>query len=1139
MKPSSVIQINGRSDNKLPKIQEKNGIADCAENTKNTSTKWKKILIYSTILVLISASCHFILKNENLFNLNIENIFSKIFKCVSIGKFKVVYISLVEKVIDIQNRLWKTIGRDYIEVLFKLKLMLINLKYGLNIALSNVRYQYKRIARKYGIIILFQAIIYRLFKFVINLIMLIRKRVMDIIIESSNSSFYFYLFVVLLVLVLFWDNVVMREYCNDFRVKNFKIITSTISTLVTVFYFPVIEKILFILVEVVFSNIYSFCSKAYLGINASEQILNSGYYSYNHDDVVEFSIISKNWWRSRKLDSVFKGVELINEVKKRYGEKKSNLGVVNTIKEIGISGYINNGGKISKEFCNTVLNGNLNLRVGLRVTTLLMGTLSTLLILNKEKRKFNQNRGEKIYSKAYLILIVISGIFIPILINNIQKISNYSDQGKVISILLFLTFKIVTNYNHFLSLTMIIIDDLKSRLKNKNDIERIFTLNNNMLNESNLYCTGMTEKNIKNKVDEGNVTKFPEVKEVSSLFKEKNRKASLVLKTNTNYKSSRTNPKCNTNSRSCLNRESSNNLIKIGKVNEVLRKNIASKVGVKEELGENSDLREIRNEKSVVKTIKNIINKIINLFKSVFLNSLVNTFLYISNGNYRGKVLSPMDHYKLNKYINKSKISINIIEELLKSMTLCYTNIGNRKIIKLITIKKTELIDELNNFKQILPESEILSKLSLYKGNNNHYNYSELSKLEKIIYPFSLTLSLEDKINVQVNYYMLLNSIEILTCNCETIKISCRAIINSECLIELINNISNNDVDKITRLLSSKMDYKTISDILISSIFAINNKSNILNKFSLVNNSYNRVNHELVENLSRLNNVDTKEIFTQWNILRSGLKVVLHEIKENRRSYEDAYMGGLPLHTLQMSLHYLNTLARKTSDLVQESIIACSEFCLYFNLKTLDELNELNSTSSGQLKLFDLCIKDCKDILNLIKTIKNVMIDICDQKLRIEGKEMDISYLSSLLPSMISNNDHKCCRKENESSCKLHGKGLKDTYKLYSEGNCPAVIEIGVNNSIINSNNEKTEKFIPERPKSSIPRESSTRRNNHEQKSYDDNDLSPSLQTSLRRPASINNKSIDDSNTNNNLKNTDNLPFLIETPGEKQNIQQM
>ncbi|KAH8742132.1 hypothetical protein FG386_003459 [Cryptosporidium ryanae] len=1126
MKSNSEIHINRKNGNKLYKIQEKKDeIVDITNRANNGFTICKRIMAYSTLFVLLSIGCYFVLSNNTFFNVYL----SKICQCDFVEKLKALYIYIMTEVMNLRSTTWMKVNVNYKDALFNLKLILISFRYNSNITFSNIKYRYKIITRKYETILLLHGIIFRIFKLTINLIMIIKERITDLIIESSNSSFYFYLFVLLLVTVLFWDNVLMREYCKDFRVKNFKIITSTISTLLTVFYFPLIEKLLFKFIEIIFNNIYGFCSKAYLGINTNEQMLSGSYYSYSYGDIAEFSNISKNWWRSEKLDSIFKGVELINEVKKRYSVNRSSSGTINSLAEVSIGSYSHNWNNISKGFCNTVLNGNLKLRVGMRVTTLFMGSLSILFILYKEKRKFNLNRNEKVYSKTYLTLIVMSGIFIPILLNNIQKISNYSDQGKVISILLFLTFKIVTNYNHFLYLTMIIISDIKSRLKNQNNIERIFTLNNNILNENNLLSTGLAEQINTTKFDEKNQKKISKVKEMSPSLKERNRKTSLLLKTSTNTRSNRPSSKSNSHSRSYLSKESYNDVMKIGQINEIVRKNITAKTGMKENLGECHNIKEIKCKESAIKRMRNLINIIVNIFKSIFINKFVNTFLYIINANYRGKVLSSIDHYKLNKYINESKISINIVEDLLKSMTLCYTNIGNMAIIRLVTIKKTELIDELNNFKYILPEKEVLSKLSLH--NNN-----ELSKLERIVYPFSLILSLENKINVQVNYYMLLNSIEILTFNCDIIKISCRSIINSESLIELINNISNNDVNKITKLLNSKMDHKTISDILKSSIFVSNNKSSILNKFSSVNNSYNKVNSELVENLSKLNNIDTKEIFKQWIILRNGLKVILHEIKENRRSYEDLYMGGLPLHTLQMSLHYLNTLAKKTSDLVQESIISCSEFCLYFNLKTLEELNELNNTSTGQLKLFDLCIKDCKDILNLIKTIKNVMIDICDEKLRIDGKEIDISYLSSLLPSMLSNNDHNCCRKESENNCKLHGKGLQDTYKFYSEGNCPAIIEIG-NNSMINIDHKKSEGFIPERPKSSIPRESSNIKNNNEKKSYDDNDLSH-LQTSLRRPASINNRIIDDSKKNDS-KNTENLPFLIDTPGEKQNDQQI
>ncbi|OII71274.1 uncharacterized protein cubi_01749 [Cryptosporidium ubiquitum] len=934
------------------------------------------------------------------------------------------------------------------------------------------------------------------------------------IINSSNYTFYFTTLSFLVINVIIWENIIMKNIVEDYRLSNLKIVSSTISSLLTVFYLSNIEIFASNLIEKYYNYIYGFCSRAFLN---SDNNPNNEFGYYN---IKEFTFISNEWWKRHKFESVFKGVEIINEIKKRSQPQLKN----EITKKFTFFNQLKYNGQISKNICNYLINGNQKIQIISRILVFAISTLSVTFVLYSENKRINANINITSHSKMYTFFTFISGLIIPILLNNIQKFGAYKEQGQVTFILLFLSLKLITNHKHFLMLLFELINNIKSKLNSENNFEKIILQNQ----DKELYSEEV----------QTNENSLPKIKENSLLSKEKNKKTSLLLKTTkTNSNSSNCENKCKSIKKySCQKKQSSSrdlNKNRIKYLNDVIRTKITSKNGI-QEIFDATDIQSNQEKKLLL----SFVTKTIHLFKSflvfikdiifnVFIEKIFGSILYLLFKECRGLVLSSFDHFKINKYIQESKIPMNLKEELLKSMTLCYTNIGNPQIIRLMNLPKKDLIQDLEKLKLVLPNMLVMEKLKSIQ------EIISLSQVETIIKPFSEINSLEEKINTEIQYYLILNSIDILSNHCEIIKESCKAIINSESLIELINNITNCDLEKINLLLNSNMDYTTISNIIKSVVLMNENKTSIWNRFSLITDSISKVHLELVFKLNKLKDIEINEIFIQWNILRTGLKYILNQIKNNRKSYEDTYMGGLPLHTLQMALHYLNTSARKTSDLVQESIIACSEFCLYFNLKTIEELHELNKTSLGQSKLFELCKKDCNDILKLILTIKSVLEELCEKKIRIDGKEIDISYLSSMLPAATLDSEHKCCRKETESNCKLHGKGLKDTFRLYAEGTFPAVTR---NSQLVQSRREHS-KFIPERPRSSIPRESSshkemnsnvdTEEKNHIKSNCNDNPNNNELfsnQTGLRKPKEIMKKE--------GINDHENLPFFPSTPDE-------
>ncbi|KAJ1604790.1 hypothetical protein OJ253_3471 [Cryptosporidium canis] len=911
----------------------------------------------------------------------------------------------------------------------------------------------------------------------------------------------------------------MKNTFEDYRLNNLKIVTSTISSLLTVYYLTNIEIFVQQVVGKYYNYIYGFCSRAFLHSDSQPND------EFNDHSMKDFTFISNDWWRARKFESLFKGVEIINEIKKR-----SQPQITNTIsKKLNpfkneILNHFRLSGEFSKDICNVLINGNQEIRIFLRVVFFFISTSIVTFILYLENKRVNTNKNIRSHSKIYSFFTVVSGLSIPILLNNIQKFSTYKEQGQIIFILLFLSLKLITNHKHFLILILELIHNIKSKFSKDNNFEKIF-----------LHCQ---EKETYIEKTQTNDNEKYQISEISSLAKDRTRKTSLLIKTTKSCSNSLSNDvrtksdkKYSNQRKQSLSKDLNKNRKK--QLNDLMRIRITSKHGLQEMFNHSIDPHSDEKIKpnlsiislsEIIGAFKKLLNTLKDMTLGMFIEKILGSISYIFIKDHRGLILSSFDHYKLSKYIKESKVPMNLKEELLRSMTLCYTNIGNPQIIRSINIPKKELIHDLEKFKMVMPNTPIMEKLK------NSKELSSLSQLEIILKPFSGIKSLEEKINTEIQYYLILNSINVLSVSCETIKESCKAVINSESLIELINNITNHDLEKINLLLNSNIDYGEISSIIKSVILINENKTSIWNRFSLITCSISKVHMELVGKLNKLKNIDIDEIFVQWNILRSGLKYVLNQIKNNRKSYEDIYMGGLPLHTLQMSLHYLNSTAKKTSDLVQESIVACSEFCLYFNLKTIDELFELNKSSVGQSKLFELCKKDCNDILSLIQAIQSVLEELCENKIRIDGKEIDISYLSSMLPAVVLNSEHKCCIKETESNCKLHGKGLQDTFRLYAEGNFPAI----TNSSQLVQTKREPSKFIPERPRSSIPRESSNNRDTstihtneekpHTNHSANNSSNSESLsnQTGLRRPKEITKKEV----------NLENLPFLPSTPEE-------
>lgn len=1046
-------------------------------------------------------------------NMGLNKFFDWAFLRVTLGKID----DLLKNICLISRKLG-------IIIFGKLSLTFIWAKYMVNTCISIVKFEYKRLSRKYEMVMLTQTVIVQIYGIVNEKMLNLIQCIQFFFISSSNYTFYFTTISIIVINVIIWENIIMKNMVEDYRLNNLKIVTSTVSSLLTVFYLSSLEKLASQLIGKYYNYVYGFCSRAFL---QSDDGSNS---EFGYHEMKEFTFISNDWWRINKFESVFKGVEIINEIKKRTQPQVVNETVVGKFGLFGselVSRFKYNG-QITKDVCNCLINGNQEMRIIFRSLSFFTSITIVTCILYFENKRINESKNIGYHSKMYTFFTVISGLIVPILLNNIQKFSTYKEQGRVIFILLFLSLKLITNHKHFLILIFELTHNIKSRFNTENNFGRIF-----LQNQDQVLCAEEI------KVNENGLS---QTGESSSLVRERNKRAS-VLRKNTKSshsnssigdgKSTKSEKKCSTQRKQqSLSKDLNKNKVKY--LNDIIRTKITSKNGMQEMFDHSLNAQSDQEKTSESQQLFIILSKIMRMFKYlltfvkdmaffVFVEKVFGYVLYIFFKDYRGFVLSSFDHYRLNKYIQEGTVPMNLKEELLKSMTLCYTNIGNPQIIKSINLAKKELIQDLEDFKLVLPNMFVMEKLKSIQETTS------LSQLEIILQPFSGIKSLEEKINTEIQYYMILNSIDVLSVNCEIIKESCKAVINSESLIELINNITNHDLEKINLLLNSNIDYTTISNIIKSVILMNENRISIWNRFSLITNSMSKVNLELVGKLNELKGVDIDEIFIQWNILRAGLKYVLNQIKNNRKSYEDIYMGGLPLHTLQMALHYLNNKAKKTSDLVQESIVACSEFCLYFNLKTIEELYELNKSSTGQSKLFELCKKDCNDILSLIQTIRYVLEELCEDKIRIDGKEIDISYLSSMLPAVVLNSEHKCCRKETEFNCKLHGKGLQDTFRLYAEGNFPAVS----NNCqfVVNSKRESS-KFVPERPRSSIPREPSNQNKEFnaaavscgEEKSHASHNINSesivSNQTGLRLPKEV------------NMATAENLPFLISTPEE-------
>ncbi|KAH8584050.1 uncharacterized protein ELE39_002808 [Cryptosporidium sp. chipmunk genotype I] len=1024
--------------------------------------------------------------------------------------------TLIGKIYKFLNNIYLTSKNVQIFINNRLSLVYIWTKYIINLSVSNIKFEYKKLSRKYQIIMLMHTIIHRATQITLDKCFNLIQSVQFFITNSSNYTFYFTTLSTLVINVIIWENIIMKNIFEDYKLNNLKIVTSTISSLLTVFYLSNIERLTGHFIGKYYNYIYGFCSRAFLNSDANQNK------EFGDHNIKEFTFISSEWWKIHKFESLFKGVEIINEIKKKSQPQINEINNKVSMLNFEIFTKFKYKGQISKDICNFLISGNQEIRIISRVLIFSMSTLSVTYVLYCENKRINTNKNITSHSKIYTFFTVISGLIIPILLNNIQKFSAYKEQGQVIFILLFLSLKLLTNHKHFLMLIFELINSIKSKFISENNFEKI------ILQSQDRELFPEEIKDIQNSLTQ--------INESSSLTRERNKKTSLLLKSTKSYSNSTSENKYkNIKNHSNQRKKSSSrdlNRSRIKHLKDVIRTRITSKNGIQEMFDNATDMQSSQEKKSytsfISKTIqifKHIIIFIKDMIFNVFNEKILGSLLYLIFKDCRGLVLSSFDHYKINKYIQESKISMELKEELLKSMTLCYTNIGNPQVIRSINLAKKDLIQDLENLKMVLPNTLVMEKLKSIQ------NMSSLSQVEAILQPFSGINSLEEKINVEIQYYLILNSINILSDSCETIKESCKAIINSESLIELINNITNHDLEKINLLLNSNMDYNIISNIIKSVVLMNDNKTSIWSRFSLITNSISKVHLELVCKLNKLKDIEINEIFIQWNILRAGLKYILNQIKNNRKSYEDIYMGGLPLHTLQMALHYLNTSARKTSDLVQESIIACSEFCLYFNLKTIEELHELNKSSLGQSKLFELCKRDCNDILRLIQTIKTVLEELCENKIRIDGKEIDISYLSSMLPAVVLNSEHKCCRKETESNCKLHGKGLHEAFRLYAEGNFPAV----TNNIQPAQSKKEPSKFIPERPRSSIPREASSNKEsnlsiNPEEKTRinysgnsNHNNEAFSNQTGLRRPKEIMKKEGINSNE-------ENLPFLPSTP---------
>ncbi|OII78060.1 hypothetical protein cand_037080 [Cryptosporidium andersoni] len=500
-----------------------------------------------------------------------------------------------------------------------------------------------------------------------------------------------------------------------------------------------------------------------------------------------------------------------------------------------------------------------------------------------------------------------------------------------------------------------------------------------------------------------------------------------------------------------------------------------------------------------------------NIIKILIFDPLESLFWYFYERQYRGLILDALSHHNLDEFLRRKKVSLNILEELLKSMTLCYSNVGSITVIRSITISRANLLHELKWVMKVFPNERQFRKL---KENCNR----NLSDIEKKLLPFADIPSIHNRIYMEIQYYILDLSIESLLTYCEKIILACKALNNSESLIELLSLLNKEKLSEYN-IFHEKLRSSDINKIT-NNLFNLAKRkgsANVWEQYSTISGILLKTEKELKGVLQPIEYIEPNLIFKQWEMVKLSLKSIKNEITQNRNSYEDMYMNGFSLHTVQMVLHHQNYAAVGASEKIQECISECIELCRNCGTIIEEETDKFQRSSEAQLKILSDTKSYCIGILRLLDNMLVAMqsVNICTVNMESSTIKCEFPTLQAHHPKVTTN--------KLESLCKLHGKGLRQTFTTYSDGNYPP------NTSLSNNITRSTPERISDDSKDTLGTKQgglTKRRDIFSPCTINKSDVKRSLKKSMIPLISDNTVKLD------NDTDKEYLPFLISTPDE-------
>ncbi|KAL7068219.1 hypothetical protein ACR3K2_13900 [Cryptosporidium serpentis] len=513
-----------------------------------------------------------------------------------------------------------------------------------------------------------------------------------------------------------------------------------------------------------------------------------------------------------------------------------------------------------------------------------------------------------------------------------------------------------------------------------------------------------------------------------------------------------------------------------------------------------------------VKFVKRSSLILYNIIKRLIFDPLESFFWYFYERQYRGLILDALSHYNLDEFLKRKKVSLNMLEELLKSMTLCYSNVGNITVIRSITISRANLLHELKWAMKVFPNEKQFKKL---KENRN----GNLSDIEKKLLPFADIPSIHNRIYTEIQYYILDLSIESLLTYCEKIILACKALNKSESLVELLSLLNKEKLSEYN-IFHEKLRSSDINKITNDFFDLAKRKGsvNIWEQYSTIFSILAKIEKELKGVLQPIEYIDPNFIFKQWEMVKLSLKSIKYEITQNRNSYEDMYMNGFSLHTVQMVLHHQNYAAVGASEKIQECLSECIELCRNCGTIIEKETDEFQRSSEAQLKILSDTKSYCIGILRLLD---NMLVAV--QSVNICTVNMESLPIKCEFPTSLQAHHPKVTTDKLESLCKLHGKGLRQTFTTYSDGNYPP------NTSLSNNITRSTPERISDDNKGILDTKQgrlTKRRGIFSPCTVNKNDAKRSLKKSMIPLISDNTVKLD------NDTGEEYLPFLISTPDE-------